>query len=482
VLLLILSSERGLGQGRRLLVPRDHETVAAALEQARAGDVVEVGAGVFEENVTVGPGVTLRGKGPDKTIIRGDPGASVLTAVAGDKVRIEKIALEHPKPERPAKRAPAVVFLRGRDMHLQDARIGTGHGPGVLITDGSLEAVGLEVRDCVGSGLHVINADATLSRCVFIFNGGAGVEVNGPSELSMRKSSAEANKGCGVDVNGEGARATLVEVISKLNVRKGVRVIGASGSAKDCQSLSNEEDGLICRGSPAFELDGGVMKGNRTLGVWIGGEAKVVIKGTRILGNESGGLTAVHAKTDVRMTDVTVSDNKAHGIRITQGARGEVRDSTCSGNAHSGLSAADEGTHVVFEKNTCTGNFMHGLAVVEKAKGRLKNNTASNNKIQGFGVFGKAEAHLERNKAEGNGHNGLQVWKAGKAVLERNTFDKNGQNGIEVNGKGSTIQLKRNRCRGNASYGVLFVSGAEGFKVGRDNELKKNRKGRVRVK
>ena len=97
-------------------------------------------------------------------------------------------------------------------------------------------------------------------------------------------------------------------------------------------------------------------------------------------------------------------------------------------------------------------------------------------------LFSKAEAQLTRNRSEGNGHNGLQVWKAGKAVLERNTFDDNSQNGIEVHGPGSTIKLKRNRCRGNAFYGIRFVSGAPGFKVGRDNELKKNRKGRVRMK
>lgn len=63
-----------LGTSRQDLtirVPADEATIQAALASAQMGDVVEVAAGDYTENLTVPPGVSLTGAGPDKTVVHG---------------------------------------------------------------------------------------------------------------------------------------------------------------------------------------------------------------------------------------------------------------------------------------------------------------------------------------------------------------------------------------------------------------------------
>jgi hypothetical protein len=52
-------SERGIETTR---VPEDRRTIQAAIDAASPGDVIDIAAGIYEENLTVDVGVTLRGR------------------------------------------------------------------------------------------------------------------------------------------------------------------------------------------------------------------------------------------------------------------------------------------------------------------------------------------------------------------------------------------------------------------------------------
>lgn len=57
--------------GARLQVPGDFATIQAAVDAARPGDTVEVGPGVWTENLRMRPGVRLRGSGAGRTMLDG---------------------------------------------------------------------------------------------------------------------------------------------------------------------------------------------------------------------------------------------------------------------------------------------------------------------------------------------------------------------------------------------------------------------------
>ena len=46
-------------------VPQDHETIQAAIDAAKAGDTVVVGAGTYRERLRLKPGVTVKSAGDD---------------------------------------------------------------------------------------------------------------------------------------------------------------------------------------------------------------------------------------------------------------------------------------------------------------------------------------------------------------------------------------------------------------------------------
>ncbi|NRA96363.1 MAG: right-handed parallel beta-helix repeat-containing protein [Planctomycetes bacterium] len=470
------------GQGRHLKVPGDHSTIESAILAAAAGDVIEVAAGLYRENITLKAGVTLRGKSAKTTIVHGDYAAPVLTIVDADKATVARMTFEHSKPDKPQKTGDAAILIEAKGATLQDIHVRNGVGPGIRVDGGSVVMEKVDVRSCAGAGVWVLGARSEIRSSVFAFNSGSGIRVEKGSELVAKKVSVESNTGTGIDVDGEGASVRLEDITARQNGDRGIRVAGAAAHILRPQLIANGTEGLVANDSPRFDVVGGSLKGNGRGGLWMGNGTIATITGIACIGNETYGVTVRGEGTQAVLSKITATDNKAHGIMISSQAKAEVEDCICARNAWAGISGTGKGTEVTFTSNTCNENVMHGLSVAKEATGTLTDNVAENNKLNGITVVAKARVKLVKNRANENEMHGLQVREAGTAELERNTFDKNDKSGIEVRGRGSEIKLKRNRCRRNLEYGVRFVDGAAGFKIGRDNEISKNRKGRVRMR
>ena len=85
VLLLLVPAT--LAHAEVLRVEQDNSgdflTINAAMTAADDGDVIQVGAGVFEESLTITKFLALLGEGPGKTIIRPEPGAPAISINQG---------------------------------------------------------------------------------------------------------------------------------------------------------------------------------------------------------------------------------------------------------------------------------------------------------------------------------------------------------------------------------------------------------------
>jgi plastocyanin len=78
--------------GRTLVVPDDHDTIQAAVDATRPGDLVFVRGGIYEEEVTIKtPSITLRGEDRSEVIIDGGSERPNGVEVFADGVAIENM-------------------------------------------------------------------------------------------------------------------------------------------------------------------------------------------------------------------------------------------------------------------------------------------------------------------------------------------------------------------------------------------------------
>ena len=467
-------------KGSRLKVPGDHATISAALDASAAGAVIVVAKGLYEETLTLKPGVRLEGAGANLTVVRGPGSDSVLDATDAKGAEVIGVGFEHPDQTANPGRGEPLVHIGGvGGVTLSACVMAKGWGDGVRI-DGGKDVIfkGCEVNEPRGHGIRIRGAGVVLKDCKVVFAGLEGVRVESGSHLKALKVVVQGSKGVGLRGEGDDTKLELEGLISKVNIRDGLFLEGCRATLKDCEVVANDRGGVSAIRT-IIAVDGGRVTGNKRNGLALMRGAKATVKGVEVKGNEFSGIAIVNAGGEAKVTEVDTSDNKHYGVFVHQGARAELLQVTADRNGFSGASAADEGTEIVIADSKFRDNLKHGVSVTGEAVGTLSKIAAERNKMQGVGVFDRARAKLVRSSAKENGSNGLQVWKGASVEAERNTFDKNKQSGIEINGRESRLKLKRNRCRWNTEFGVRFCSGAAAFKIGSDNQLMKNRRGKV---
>ena len=86
--------ERASGVTRR--VPEDHDTIQAAVDAARPGDLVLVGPGTYREEVKVAvPSVTVRGRDRDRVVVDGEFQRPNGISVTADGVAVENLTVRN---------------------------------------------------------------------------------------------------------------------------------------------------------------------------------------------------------------------------------------------------------------------------------------------------------------------------------------------------------------------------------------------------
>ncbi|MAB89967.1 MAG: hypothetical protein CMJ90_10970 [Planctomycetes bacterium] len=478
LLLMLLASVAASQERRTLVVPRDFETVGAALEEAVEGDIVELQPGLYEENLSLKSGVTVRGRDAAKTIVRGAPTAPVVRAVDAEGARLENLTFEQAKQESSEDKVTAILISEG-SVVLDGCAVWRASGFGVHIKGGEHRLEGCRVRECGREGLRVEDAKVTVRECHFSFNTGGGVHVRVKGRITGHDIRCEGNKEIGFRIAGEGSEGALTALDARAN-SIGLKVdSGARATVEKSVFIGNRTQGLYAHAAVSISVKDVECKGNQQAGILLAEGTRGEVVKVTCASNVGPGITIAHAGTKVTVTEGICRDNRSDGILLVKGCESTVLKSTCTHNEGSGITAADKGTKVVFTDNTCRENKRHGLAISKEAVGEMTKNLAEKNRMHGIGVLDKAEVTLVKNRCLENVSSGIQFWKGGHGRADTNTCDRNQQSGISFFGAGSKATLKRNTCRRNQAFGVNFLSGAEAFKVGRDNRLSSNRRGRV---
>lgn len=479
LLLLMLLAPQVVSQAKRtLVVPQDFETVGAAIEAAAPGDTVEIRPGLYEENITLKSKITLRAKNADKTTVRGAAAEPVVSAFDAEDVRVINLSFEHQKPESDDEDAPA-VYITGGEVVLEGCSVRAAAGIGIRIEGGKgHRLLDCSVRESRGDGLRVEDAELVIRKSRFLLNAESGIHARTKGRLEGKDIRCEGNKTFGIRITGAAMAADLMEVEARANT-VGLKIEDAAkATVTKSKFIANHGQGLYALKATLVEVKDTECAANKKGGLLVAESKGTIVKAV-CSGNTGPGITIANKATEITVTGSTCNENTSSGIVVARGAHVTVHDTSCDLNEGSGISASGEGTVVKLTDNVCQENERHGLHLSKQASGQLEGNRATKNELSGISILEKAVATLTKNRSLENLHNGIMFGKGGSGSAEANTCDRNQQSGILFHGKGSKATLKRNTCRRNFAYGVNFLAGATAVKVGRDNRLSSNRRGRV---
>jgi hypothetical protein len=252
--------------------------IAAAVARAPEGATVKLAAGAYElwqETIHVRRSLTLRGAGPDATVLDGGgqaPDALVAIAESAAEVRIESLTLENRVRAGAAFLGGGAVDHAGGTLLLSKVHIRGSQGGfgGALHAHSDFEAV--ELRDVIiqgnaamaSGGIALRNsplAEARISSSTIdgnsaVFSGG-GVFIREVGEVLMEDvtltSNESGNRGGGLFVMAEGSeiRLDLRQCRVTGNASKATGGIDASGEGIEIRLEGVELIGNVSHEAPA---------------------------------------------------------------------------------------------------------------------------------------------------------------------------------------------------------------------------------------
>lgn len=343
---------------RVLLVPRDYPSIQAAVDQARPGDTVVVGAGTFVEELVIDHDVTVRGAGEGSTVLKAPaelstygvhlPDSRVLSAVVrvdhGARVTLSGLTVTGPIPC--GREVTGIHALRGARLDLSRVRVtGIQADPHTCAADdaaGRAIVYGTPAHIDVGgergtsasgrlehvrvdhfqhAGISVAGSRAAPSRVSIVdsvVSGGwtlpsfqADLWIDAGSVVDVHddliEDAACGGSGCGPDpiFEGQGIGVLL------LSLEPGTRVTG--------NRIEGNDVGITQVFSPGCcQIAGNELVGNRYFGLVIQ-DGDGTARGNRITGGQVGvGVVADSLDTTARLYGNTISGTSAEPVRTVE--------------------------------------------------------------------------------------------------------------------------------------------------------------------
>ncbi|MGF1465446.1 MAG: hypothetical protein ACFCGT_04865 [Sandaracinaceae bacterium] len=435
-----------------------------ALDAARGGELVVLGAGVYDVDREWPDGVSVRGLCARQTSLTSAEGAGLAAVV-----------------DAPARRMA---------IRIEDLTIGPAPAVGVRVANAgaALALEGVVVREVLGD------------RAAIVVRGGGALAAS-TLVVGGTRSSASREDGAGLRAS-EGADVTLRRAVFAENRRVGLL-------AEDAGTTLVAED-LVIRDTRPQERDG---LGGAGVAVQLG--ASVTLARALVTGNRDHGVLVAGAGAEARLTDLVVRDTEervggafGRGVGVQLGASSTLDRALLEQNREVGLFVGFEGARAIAQdlvvrdtRSRADGAAGRGTLVQPGGQLELERALLARNREYGLLVTGSGAAvdgcdvaiRDTAQLADGTFGRGLAVEAGARLELARAVLDRNheagllvgspetaasvvdllvrdtssrGRDGIGGSGvqvqEGALLTLGRARLEGNQAHGLLVTtSGAE---------------------
>jgi len=312
--------------GGTIVVPTDEQTIQAAVDRARTGDIVLIEPGVYNESVTITTdGIVIRGQDRNKVVLDGQDRLPNGIYVAADNVRVENLTAR-------AYTQNGVVF-----NGIDEASGGYGVDPDVAYGTDGRALDGYEVRwvTTYNNGLYGIYAFASVNGLIEdSYASGhpdSGIYVGQckPCNVVVRRVTAETNA---IGYYGTNASGNVFVIESTFAGNR----LGVAPNSQEMEKLAPQSETVVA-GNLVTDNDNprapAIKEGFFGGGIIIGGGTRNTVVRNRVEGHSNMGIGIIDFNSFVPI------DNRIEGNSVTMNSRDlvyAVRGSTSAeGNCFS---------------------------------------------------------------------------------------------------------------------------------------------------
>eukprot|EP01006_Ploeotia_vitrea_P031995 TRINITY_DN64269_c0_g1_i1.p1 TRINITY_DN64269_c0_g1~~TRINITY_DN64269_c0_g1_i1.p1 ORF type:complete len:889 (-),score=108.46 TRINITY_DN64269_c0_g1_i1:398-3064(-) len=343
----------GVNQTHR--VPKDFNSIAAAVKAASQGDRIIVAAGVYKDPLTIDKVVT----------IIGEEGVSI---------------------EVDGKTAITVTATHGKleNLHIRQLKVIPAAGDEQPATSEG-KFVGIDIR----------NGSCKLERCDIVSNSGACIAIHKNADPLIQHCLIHDGKQAGVYIFDEG-RGTLVNNDIFNNEYAGVLLKRGGNPVVRKNKIRNGKDTgiFICHESWG-NIDDNEIFNNNGSGIVIKGGGAPTITKNNIHNNHQAGIFCCD-KGRGRISENVIHANVKAGVLIKTKGNPSLSKNLIYAGIETGVYVFEHGEGTI-EENEIYENQNAGVLVTTGGHPRLLGNRITKNKYEGVWICKRGEAFLEGN-------------------------------------------------------------------------------------
>ncbi len=452
--LTVLAQPPAEGIADQVSVPSDASTLQEALNRVKAGGTITLSGGSYTEQVQIYKSVTIRGEGPEFTVLQAPGSDWTGVTVSTDQVQVTLEGLR----VTGARRGVHVATGPAGQVTLRNVKIdGNGNAGstnvGIYVEDDStltLDQVNIsETKE--NHGLSTMQqAKVTLQNSTIAKNGAIGIAANGQT-ITIENSTIIGNTNQGISL-----QANIKAMIRKNTVAENGTFQGV---------------GLFNNATATIEEN--TITRNGGTGIFMRQSAQATIVNNRITEN----------RPDAR-------GNLGPGIVLRENAQATIRKNTVADNSEIGVYVSDNARATV-EDNDITGNRVVGFVLGRFAEATIINNRINRTRPNAQGQFGRgmtiegdSKATIRENQIVGNAERGIRLLDRAKSTIIGNTIRENAAQGILLGSSdraNETIQaeISQNTVQNNRGCGVHTDNDRDIKITGQNNNISGNTGGNL---
>ena len=334
--LLGCSAQRATPSGLSL---RPGESLEEAIARAPEGAIIVLSPGKYQANLRLEKSVTIRGAGPETTVIQAfSPGPPVVWVLGKAKVRLENLRIEGGRGGFTSLElsSAGILVQDEAQIELQTVKIAQNMASGIFARDQArLSLRDVEILENSRYGLEIYGQVQVFAERAWVYgNKMGGVWAAGEGRLELEGSRVEKNLGPGFWIR-ESAKVRLWEAELRENQGPGLS-LRDSGEAQVSASLvfGHGEAGALLSDEAVLYAYGTIFEAN-----WKGLEirgGKAFLEGCTILRNRWDGVV-VRGKAEIRVERSRFLEGVGSGISASGWARVEVLNSFFEGFTVAGI-------------------------------------------------------------------------------------------------------------------------------------------------